>query len=513
MRPGRPVVLQSFSSENRDPFTTLLFDALSRHLTVRRFTWRDALLGRYDVLHMHWPDHLTKRHGALSTVVRRVLYLLLLLRVRVGRPVLVRTVHNTSPHEARYGVERALLRLTDRWTARYITMLPDTPLPSAAPGGLIPQGHYREKYADMAVPDAVEGSMLFFGLLRGYKGIPALLDAFRDTADEQLRLRFVGRALEPGLADEVERACVQDPRISAKLGWVSHEQLVTEIGRAELAVLPYLKMHNSGTVLVALSLDRPVLIPRSARTLAFAEEIGPGWVHTYEPPISADALTSALHDFPRLRRPIVPTCPAGTGNRSQKRTCPPTRAQFAAGQGETHDRIRLQDPGDRGKRLHRLPSGAVPAGKGLHQPGLRGALLERSPRVPRRGVPEGHHRGDRRRPAVEADLRRRGRGHRGRIPPRRRHGRVPRGMHPQLGGHDAQPARRSGRARRRCGGSSTSARSRCTPTRTNRAAENSWTKRPRSNSTWLARRRPTAYGKVKQDEICRRVRQDTACRT
>jgi len=287
-------VVQSFTSANRDPLTTSLFEALSERVEVRHFSWSQAIAGRYDILHVHWPDHLTERRGAFNTAFRRLMYLLLLLRIRFGRPLLVRTLHNIEPHEARRGSEQALLRLTDRWTNAYVTMLADTPLPSTAPSTLIPQGHYRALYDDLDVPESEPGVLLFFGNLRAYKGVPDLLDAFGTTTDDRLQLRVVGRAVDKEIGESVERACRNDDRISAELGWVSHEQLAAEIGRAELVVLPYLAMHNSGTVIVALSLDRPVLVPTDSSTLALSAEVGPGWVHTYDPPLTSTAITTAI---------------------------------------------------------------------------------------------------------------------------------------------------------------------------------------------------------------------------
>ena len=58
--------------------------------------------------------------------------------------------------------------------------------------------------------------------------------------------------------------------------------LVAEIGQAELVVLPYREMHNSGAILVALSLSRPALVPRSPANTALREEVGPGWVIEYD---------------------------------------------------------------------------------------------------------------------------------------------------------------------------------------------------------------------------------------
>jgi beta-1,4-mannosyltransferase len=53
-------------------------------------------------------------------------------------------------------------------------------------------------------------------------------------------------------------------------------------------------MHNSGTLLLALSLARPVLAPWSESNAALAEEVGPGWVFLYEGDFEPALLESTL---------------------------------------------------------------------------------------------------------------------------------------------------------------------------------------------------------------------------
>jgi len=60
------------------------------------------------------------------------------------------------------------------------------------------------------------------------------------------------------------------------------------------------------TVLVALSLDRAVLVPRTASTEALAAEVGPGWVQLFEGELSPEDLVTALArlaDAPLSGRP------------------------------------------------------------------------------------------------------------------------------------------------------------------------------------------------------------------
>ena len=68
---------------------------------------------------------------------------------------------------------------------------------------------------------------------------------------------------------------------------------------AELVVLPYRHMHNSGSVLAALSLGRPVLVPDNEVNRRLADEVGPGWVHLYQDEIDSGDLVAA---FASMRR-------------------------------------------------------------------------------------------------------------------------------------------------------------------------------------------------------------------
>ena len=70
--------------------------------------------------------------------------------------------------------------------------------------------------------------------------------------------------------------------------------LAREILESELVVLPFVEMTNSSSMILALSLDRPVLVPRLPVTEELAAEVGPGWVLIYDGELDAAALAGAL---------------------------------------------------------------------------------------------------------------------------------------------------------------------------------------------------------------------------
>jgi beta-1,4-mannosyltransferase len=94
--------------------------------------------------------------------------------------------------------------------------------------------------------------------------------------------------------------------MTVALSFLDDEQLVHEITSAELVVLPYWEMHNSGATLTALSLDRPVLVPDNEPNRRLSNEVGPGWVFRYAPPLTGEHLLTALEEVRAAARSAEP---------------------------------------------------------------------------------------------------------------------------------------------------------------------------------------------------------------
>jgi beta-1,4-mannosyltransferase len=295
---SRPLrVLQSVRGPSRttNPFVVQLVDAVTAAgADVRWFSWRRGLLGRYDVLHVHWPEVLIRRDGRAARLAARTRFALLLARLTATRTPILRTLHNVGTHERGDRVERWLLGWCDRRTAYWVRLNPHTPLPRPGPGTVIPHGHYTAWYAPHAIGSRIPGRVLTLGLLRPYKGTDALLAAFAGTADPDATLRVVGRPAGAGLRELVTAATAADPRVGAHLDHADDAAVAAEIGAAQLVVLPYRQLHNSGVLLLALSLGRPVLVPDNPVTADLAAEVGPDWVLRFDGELTAEALAKAL---------------------------------------------------------------------------------------------------------------------------------------------------------------------------------------------------------------------------
>jgi beta-1,4-mannosyltransferase len=304
-------VLQSVPAgrATTNPYLIQLSDQLAPEPAMLGFSWRRALTDRYDVFHAHWPEALLHGTTPARSLARRVLFRALLLRLRLRRPrvAVVRTVHNLRSHESGPRVERRLLERFDRLTSFWIRLNPTTPTPAQSPAMTIEHGDYRDWFGGVTVPAALPGRLVYFGLIRPYKGVPALIHAFSELTvgpdDEALSLRVVGQPTSADIGAEVLLSATADDRVQVSLGHASDADLGAEVGQAELVVLPYREMHNSGAALLALSLARPILAPSNAVTEALRVEVGRAWVHTYSGVLTADVLRGALGRVRALRPP------------------------------------------------------------------------------------------------------------------------------------------------------------------------------------------------------------------
>lgn len=267
-------------------------------IRFRFFSWRTALVGDYDVFHVHWPEFLIRDRSPLKAAVKRALFRMLLARLRRRGTPVVRTVHNVEPHEPGASREAVLLDRLASLHRTEVVMSSCTPVSAAADTVLIPHGDFRESFAGRPRQQLVRGRVLLFGRIQPYKGVLELIRAAEEITDPEVELRVVG-APTPEMRALIEAELSRKrrgARVSVDLRVVSDDEMIAEVTGAELIALPYRDAGNgnSGVAMLSLSLDRPVLTPRGCLMEELAEETGPGWVELMDGEISGARIQDAL---------------------------------------------------------------------------------------------------------------------------------------------------------------------------------------------------------------------------
>ncbi|MGV8078116.1 MAG: glycosyltransferase family 4 protein [Methanosarcina sp.] len=121
-----------------------------------------------------------------------------------------------------------------------------------------------EKEAKGILSISEEFTILSFGLIRKYKGIPYLIRAFEQLPSEILeksRLLIVGEVWEDRkeLLDQIKTSPLRE-KITLVDEYVSDEKVNVYFSAADVVVLPYLRASQSGIAHIAMSFGKPVVV-------------------------------------------------------------------------------------------------------------------------------------------------------------------------------------------------------------------------------------------------------------
>lgn len=281
-----------------NPYIVMLDRELAATLGTgyHRFSWKRAFSTRYDVFHTHWTEALMDGSTRLRSLGKQVVVLAAVVWMRLRGVAIVRTVHNVEPPAGLGPIERLVLHLVDRGTRMRIVLNDSTPVPPGAPSRTIAHGHYRDWFAPFDREDPVRGRIGYFGLVRRYKGVETLISSFTGAreVDPSLSLTIAGKPSTDEMADELRAGVSGDAAVTLDLRFLDDAELVAVATASELVVLPYRFMHNSGSLLAALSLDRPVLVPDNETNRLLADEVGREWIYFFDGDLAPNDLLDAL---------------------------------------------------------------------------------------------------------------------------------------------------------------------------------------------------------------------------
>lgn len=311
----------AFNNKKYIPYNWLLYTELEKlGCRVWDFHRLKSWFNSYNVFHMHWPDYVLNG-GGWKAHLRSSFLLLFLSYVRNRGTKIVWTVHNLRPHEPPSPKLEAwfykhllnhidgVLYLTH--TSRYLAE-ERYPILAQIPYDITPLGHFRNVYPDhvskndakikLGIGNEIK-VLLFFGQMRPYKGVENLMEIFQTIQDTNLQLWLVGRPYSQEYLHTIEQIAQNDNRIHLVGRLVPDDEVQLFLRAADLMVLPYSKILNSGSALLSLSFDCPVLVPDMGSMKELQNMIGSDWVRLFTHPLSANEMMNELDDLPVHKSP------------------------------------------------------------------------------------------------------------------------------------------------------------------------------------------------------------------
>ena len=328
----RFAVLMCPDFRESNPYQSELIAALEDRgveVTATEGGWAFPLLagvrrhGVPDVFHIHWLDRFVITNRRFPSVITlllgvRLVFELVLLRALGVR--IVWTVHNLLDHErvtprSELAVRHAVARLVDRIVVHCEEAVASVEeayrLPERVRNRVrvVPHGNFRGVYENefsqstarerLDLPPDVP-VIAFFGQIRPYKNVPALIETFKRLSGDA-RLLVVGNPWNDDVADRVRAASSGDDRVHAVLDYVPDDQIQVYMHAADAVALPFDSVLTSGSAMLAMTFERAVVAPMLG---CLPGLVGSEGGHMYDPEDSAGlrvALRKAIDDREKLR--------------------------------------------------------------------------------------------------------------------------------------------------------------------------------------------------------------------
>lgn len=314
-KPGLRVLgWPAYKFKSINAYNWLLYRAVqNQNVDVVEFSVRQLLMGRYDILHIHWPEQYLGLKNALEALVKTLAVFILLWIARLRGAKVIWTAHNFVPHNDYHPV---LLRFF--WMffpgfldgficlSKYSQNLFSETYPALAgikhSTHLFGHGNYRDVFINTTSLEQARRELdipentfvfLFLGHILPYKNVPALARSFQKLNGADKILLIAGKPGSESLASELSELAAQDSRIRVHLGYVPDEKIQLFLNASDLVVFPFENMLNSSSVMMALTFNKPVLVPYFGSLIDLKRLVGSQWIHTYHDSLSPNELAKA----------------------------------------------------------------------------------------------------------------------------------------------------------------------------------------------------------------------------
>lgn len=238
---------------------------------------KTAYRQRPDVIHFDWEtSYYYRKHMWMTMLSIPLFFLQLILARALFGCKFVWTPHNIVPHDAKH---LALHRFARRFFARQMTWIRLFSSRSIIKASaelcierekfvICPEGSYVGFYENGV--DVMEArtflnlssddfTYLYLGFIKPYKGIENLIKAFEKLRLKNARLIIAGKAIDD---DYFKRVYTTSPNIEFHNVFIDEELLQYYYNAADVVVLPFKKVENSGSAILAMSYGKTVIAPR-----------------------------------------------------------------------------------------------------------------------------------------------------------------------------------------------------------------------------------------------------------
>ncbi len=271
-----------------NPYQKLLYASISKAgipckgLEGKNFTFSWLLRNRKSVkfIHLHWLFGIYNPKNTPNHYKKILAFYLKIVVARMLGYRILWTVHNLISHECRNPRFETWIRKKVANAADAVivhcnyakALIQDKCEVAGDKVRVIPHGSYtgfypnkvsrKEAREKLLIEDGAF-AFLYFGMIRGYKGLGPLVKSFKEVkkTHPDVRLIIAGKPFNKAIEKETEKIIAGDKNILPFLRFIPDEEIQCFFNAADIVVLPYSKVLTSGAALLSFTFGRGVIAP------------------------------------------------------------------------------------------------------------------------------------------------------------------------------------------------------------------------------------------------------------
>lgn len=244
-----------------------------------------------DLIHLHWIHTYLEGEDTINYSWLCFKFLLDIIITRLYGIKIVWTVHNQLSHNAQFPklelwTRQILAKLVNRLIFMSKSSLESTVHKykfSSKKAAIIPHGNYRKSYGPLVDKLAARQELnlpltgeiyLNLGLLKPYKGVEKLLETWQENRNifKDDILLIAGKPYEEAYGEELIKMASEIEGVILYPEFVEDSKINLYFSAADVAVFPFKKILNSGSLVLAMSYGKPIIAPRLGGIAEVLEE-------------------------------------------------------------------------------------------------------------------------------------------------------------------------------------------------------------------------------------------------
>lgn len=248
------------------------------------------------VIHLHWLNHYLKHlFKTKITIFCYIILFLLMLDVvlcKLLRKKIFWTIHNKFSHESKninlekkfrkflylmsnkvfihsHSAAKEILKAYNLKNGNKIVVIPHGHFIDSYPNS-ISKNHAREKLS-LTNKDKI---ILYFGKIRNYKGLNDLIRIFHELKNKNIKLYLVGKPEFKNIGNEINELISNNKNILTQFQHIAPKDIQLFMNCADVCIFPFKEILTSGSVILAMSFAKPIIVPFKANLLDILDDKG-----------------------------------------------------------------------------------------------------------------------------------------------------------------------------------------------------------------------------------------------